>query len=112
MYPHHQGLPGKSGNPGSPGEPGQNGKPGMKGEPGPPGPPIDVVSITYMFDASIETVLLYVIMQIPRSESQPCTLELQGVIRFDPVINKLYFCDGSEWMVYIPSPYIYRLKLD
>lgn len=70
------GPPGKNGQPGTPGEAGSPGADGMKGERGPPGPPIDV---------------------IPRSESEPCTLKLQGVIRFDPVLNNLYFCNGSEW---------------
>ena len=37
--------------------------------------------------------------QIPQSESQPCTLELQGVIRFDPDVNELYFCNGLQWKV-------------
>lgn len=71
--PGKQGLPGEAGEAGVPGEEGAD---GMKGERGFPGPPIDVIPLS----------------------AEPCTLELQGVIRFDSILNKLYFCNGSQWM--------------
>lgn len=70
----------------------------MPGDPGPPGPPVEVVSTAGATRCHSCGTLLPS-MQIPRPDSEPCTDDLQGVIRFDPVSKQLYFCDGSQWTV-------------
>lgn len=99
-----QGSPGPPGPAGNTGEQGPPGPPGMKGAPGTGGGTgVEVVGLVLAstepsLSADVE-MISYCMSQVPMFESEPCSEELQGVIRFDPTTKQLYFCDGEEWLV-------------
>lgn len=47
----------------------------------------------------IFNAFLHHLFQVALNSSEPCTVQLQGVIRFDPTQKKLYYCNCIEWKV-------------